>query len=734
MARALKWILGIVLALILLVVIAVIAIIVLVDPNDYRDDIARIVEQQTGRELTIEGDLKLTFFPWLGLETGAMRLADDAAFGDQPFAAVDRVRFAVKLLPLLSREIELDRIVVEGLELRAILNEEGVGNWESLVAAGDDADAAEEAPAEPEQPQDGGAPPIALAALGGLELRDAYVLYEDRAAGARYEVAPLNLEIAAFELGQAIPVEGDWVVTGTDLPRLAGEISSRLRFDPEAQQFALEDLALNLLGSGEPLPAEELPITLAGTIHGDLQTSRFSAPELQLRIAGVPATASVDVQLPEEGVEAQAQLDLPAFNPRELAQRLNIELPEMADPTALTRVALQTALQYGSNGLRLHTLRVGLDDTTLEAQAAIGDFDPVQGEFQVAIDAINVDRYLPPETEEEVEAATPATATAAATELPLDTLRGLALNGTASIGELQVAGMKLTDISAQLESGNGVIRLNPIVANLYEGSYRGESQIDVRGEQPVISVNETLSGIQAGPLQQDMMEKVYVTGAADITFRATMQGMTVDDWLQSAVGEGAFRFRDGAVNGINIAAEIRKAQARLKKQEPAQAADTLETDFAALSGTLALDKGVARNPDLLVESPLFRITGKGEANVLEQTLDYLVTVNLVQTLTGQGGESLEELNRIPIPVRITGSFAEPDISIDLAEAIRQSQGKRIEEAKQKLEAERREAEERVQRELEEERQKLQERIQRERQELDERVKEQLGDKLKGLFN
>src|SRR5690606_27850105 len=82
MARVLKWILIAAAALVVLLIAAVVAVVVLVDPNDYKDQIAQAVEQQTGRTLTIEGDLDLTFFPWLGLKLGRAQLSDAPGFGD----------------------------------------------------------------------------------------------------------------------------------------------------------------------------------------------------------------------------------------------------------------------------------------------------------------------------------------------------------------------------------------------------------------------------------------------------------------------------------------------------------------------------------------------------------------------------------------------------------------------------------------------------------------------------
>src|SRR5690625_714698 len=167
MGRVLKWFGLALLVLVLLVVLAIGAAIMLIDPNDYRDEIGAAVERETGRELTIEGEINLTFWPWLGLEIGRTQLADDPAFSDTPFAEMDRIYAAVRLLPLLRRELQVDTIVLEGARAQLIVDEQGRGNWESLLP-----DPAEESAPKEDEPQRDSGGGIALTDLGGLQIRD----------------------------------------------------------------------------------------------------------------------------------------------------------------------------------------------------------------------------------------------------------------------------------------------------------------------------------------------------------------------------------------------------------------------------------------------------------------------------------------------------------------------------------------------------------------------------------
>ena len=115
-----------------LIVVALVCVVVFVDPNDYRDDIEKLVEQKTGRELTLGGELKLSVFPWIALETGPASLGDGPGFGPEPFVSIKEAHVGVRLLPLLRGKIEVGNVKLDGARIRLITDESGRENWADL--------------------------------------------------------------------------------------------------------------------------------------------------------------------------------------------------------------------------------------------------------------------------------------------------------------------------------------------------------------------------------------------------------------------------------------------------------------------------------------------------------------------------------------------------------------------------------------------------------------------------
>ena len=114
MGRPLK-ILGLILGAVLVLIVLVGVVVSLIfDPNDYKQEIAQAVEDRTGRELTLEGDLELKVFPWLKIGVGAAALSNAPGFGETSFASIDGAALSLKVLPLLSGKVAIGEASLSG--------------------------------------------------------------------------------------------------------------------------------------------------------------------------------------------------------------------------------------------------------------------------------------------------------------------------------------------------------------------------------------------------------------------------------------------------------------------------------------------------------------------------------------------------------------------------------------------------------------------------------------------
>ena len=132
MKKALK-ITGIVLGiLVLLVILLAVALPFILNPNSFKEDIAKLVKEKTGRELVIQGDIKLSIFPWLGMQIGPAELSNAKGFSSVPFASINETDVHVKFWPLLHREIDVGEVKLDGLNLDLERDVDGHDNWQDI--------------------------------------------------------------------------------------------------------------------------------------------------------------------------------------------------------------------------------------------------------------------------------------------------------------------------------------------------------------------------------------------------------------------------------------------------------------------------------------------------------------------------------------------------------------------------------------------------------------------------
>lgn len=705
MGKIIRFAILLAVGLFVLVLVAAIAVPFLVDPNDFKDDITRVVQEKTGRTLTLDGNLGLSIFPWLGLELGAAKLSNAPGFGTESFAAIRQAEVRVKLLPLLKKSIEMDTVVLDGLILNLEKNARGETNWADLAG---EQPSAETPPAET---GDGG---MALAgfAIGGLRIKDARVVWDDRSTDTRYVFSPLSLETGAIEPDEPVSIDLQLHAVGTK-PAIKGDVTfaGELALSEDFQKVSVKGADLSVDASGDGLPGGQLKGSVKSDVELDMQAQTLAADKLLISGLGMVLEGKLSGdKVLEDTRTVSGEFKIRPFSPRKMLVDLNGSAPQTSDASVLDRADAQWNFRLAGNSVELTDLVAHLDDTTLKGQLAVTELDKQAVRFDLAVDEIDVDRYLPPPTDATPAAPTPAAAPAA---LPLDTLRTLNLNGTVKIGALKAYQLRSQNVEMTVSAAGGKLRVNPARAKLYDGAYDGDVRLEVQGDKLRMSMDESLDKVDVGALLTDMTGKDRVTGTLTAVAKLTGIGETPDAIKKTLSGNLALAFADGSVKGVNLVRIVRQAQAVLKGKPFTEKSDTEQTDFSAMNATATVADGVVRNEDLDVKSPLLRVQGKGSADLGKETIKYLLTTTFVGSLEGQGGKDMDELKGIPIPIEVNGTFAAPRYEPRLDEALKQVAGEKV---KQEVEKKKDELKEKAEKKL--------------KKQLD----KGLNDKLKGLFN
>ena len=658
------------------------------DPNQYKPEIVKAVKDKTQRTLRLEGDIKLSFWPSIGAKVGKASLSERGS--EKPFAAIDEVRVAVKLIPLLSKQVVVDTVVVKGLRASFVKKRDGTTNIDDLAGA--------PPPAKQTGPARGGGEADVKVDIAKVEVSDAAIQYVDEATGAKYALSRLNLETGRIAPGVPTHVEFSVRAQG-EKPRLdlQASLKTRLTFDPRAQRVALEGLDLDakgdaaqfkgltasakgnidVRGASKELTASKLVVSVTGKQAGGGLKIGLEAPALAFtkeKVSG-EVTAQVDLEQQDMAVKAKlaaavaGSVNAQRVELANLKASVNIKDPGLPKSPIEATITGTATMDFAKEIASL-VFKTRVDESNIDGRIGLAKFTPPAYTFDINVDKLDADRYLP-KGGGKAPASKPAPGSGGkAGEQPLDfsALKGLNANGSVKIGQLKAANVKASNVRIDIKAANGQLDVSPLSANLYKGSLNGAVSIQA-AQTPVISVKQTLSGVDVGPLLKDAAEFDTLEGRGNVTLDVNGRGGTVSALKKALNGTAAIKLTDGAIKGIDIAGTLRDVKSKLgalKGQHTQSASGSQKTDFSELSGTFNIKNGVARNNDLQGKSPLLRLSGEGEVDIGQELINYLIKASVVATSKGQGGRDVSDLTGITVPVRLTGSFAKPSYSIDFS--------------------------------------------------------------------
>lgn len=624
MKKVIKWTSIGVGILVLIVIAALIIVPMFVDIQKYKPQIEQKVSEAVGRPFTIGGELRLSLFPSAGIEFTDLHLGNPTGFKEKDFVSVKSFDVKVKLIPLISKDIQVERFVLEGPRIALIKSKAGRGNWEGLGKPSKKAPA-KESEKKPEKTESGVGEgiPLKSLAVGKFAVTKGSVLWIDHTKGESKEISDITLHLKDVSFDNPIKVEFSALLDGKPLA-LNGNVGP-VGKDPGKGVIPV-DFTVKAL--------KQIDMGLTGKIANPATKPRF---DLSLQVS--------------------------PFSPRKLMTALDKAFPVVTtDPEVLTRVALKTSLKGDRKNVSLSDGTLDLDESKLEFTLKASEFSKPNIMFDLNLDKIDLDRYLPPPGEEKaVEGKKKPEPTAVKKEVDYGPLRKLVLDGTIKVGTLKAKQAKIQDVYLKVVGKNGNFRLDPLTLKLYQGEVASKGVLNVKGKTPKSNLDLDAKGIQVGPLLKDVMEKDFLEGTFKANVSMNMQGDEPERIKRTLNGRGDLLFTDGAIVGIDLAGMVRNIKSKFGMGEAG--GPKPRTDFSALKCPFTITNGMVNTSNTSMQSPLLRVEATGDADLVKETLDFRVEPKAVFTLKGQG--DTKERSGIMVPVLVTGTFDSPKFRPDL---------------------------------------------------------------------
>ena len=668
MSRLLKIVLYVLASVILLIVIAAVALPLFINPNDFKPEIQTAVKENTGRDLLIEGDLDLSVFPWIGISTGKLSLSNAQGFPEQTFAEIEESNVKVKLLPLLSKKLEVSRIVLKGLTLNLAKNKQGISNWDDLAGAKTDPEIEPAKTSTTDTAKAPSASPLAALAIGGVSIEQAKIIWDDQQQGKHIEINDFNFSTGKLVFDQAIDVDLSLKISNSE-PELTETLSfsTDLIINEQLDNFKLTAINIESITKGKDIPGESLTVTLLAEIALNLAQQTIDITDLKLNTNNLTLLANINGTNIKDKPVFKGSINIEEFNLAQLMKSMAMPLPKMQDPKALNNLSVALNLLATPDSADIKNLAIKLDDTNISGSSKINNFAKPAINFNLKIDAIDADRYLAPAAKGKSSkpVATPASAAAAGASLfPVETLRGLNVNGLLAIDSLKINNLNMQGLSLKLNAKNGLIKTQQSVKQLYKGDYTGYTTINVKNRTPTLALNEKLSNVHVEPLLKDMLGEARMSGVVNANAKIQSRGNTTAAIKSALNGNINFNFKDGVIRGFNLQKIIDSSKSLIDGTPLPTENKNDQTVFSVIRGTAKIKNGLVSNDDLYAEASKLRVNGKGTANLVSDKLDYTVNAKLLKTVAT--ATTPEKIKGLPIIVNVGGTIAKPSYQLDIA--------------------------------------------------------------------
>lgn len=674
MSKLLKLLVTFMAAIIVLMIAAVIFIVFFINPNNYKTQLNQHVSQKLGQEFAIRGNISWTLFPWLGLQAGDVRVNNAPGFGSLPLAAIKEMNIKVRLLPLLQKRVEVGKIALQGAELNLQKNKQGKVNWEGLVnnIAQDDKQA-EQPQAAAKQDANNTRQAVNIS-ISEISIQDSTINWFDEQANRQLVLSRLMLQTGTIKQHKPFSIELAGAFNSNQ-PAVKGNLKLKASVAASDTQYQLKNLALSAQLLDKAYQNNKLDLNLQADIAIDTAADTLALTDFSANVANLQVAGNITRKPAKQGYLLAGYLNIPEFNARQFLQAIGTAAPAMRNPQALQKVRAQFALA-ASDTIKLTDLHLNFDETSVLGSINIQNTQTRRMTMDISVNKLNASNYLAPATDKDAKSimltGMTYTGNLALPEAQQKTvMQRLTADGHISVGSVVVDKTQISNLTTTLNANQGIIKLAPINAQLYKGKYAGMISLDIRQKAPIITANQTFSGIDIAGLVNDFhpLTKVQVTGVGEVSAQITAAGDSWEQARRTLAGKVRFALDKGVLKGINLEHWLNVGTA-LYHHEPVPKSTSNDTHFGRLTGTMNIDRGVARNDDFLLQSTFMRVTGQGTVDLVNERLNYLFNAVKMNPANNQPRKDV-------IPIRVAGPFANLSIKPDVEQLLKNQMKKEL---------------------------------------------------------
>ena len=614
-----KRILKILLGLILLIVLGLGAFLYAFDANDYKQEITDLAQMVTGRSISINGNIDISVYPWIGLKVDNVVVNNNQGFSQTKFASIDQFDIKIKILPLLSKKIEIDELVMTRLNMALEKNAEGKNNWSDFIMTSDAGVV-------------GSKYGLTSFMVQGVELVDANIIWKDTASGKQFDILALNLSTEAIINGQPLPVNiKTRIKSNQPVWQAAVVVKSQLVFKDEYPGFNAKgmQLAANAVFPSGNLKKVSFSMVVDSDVNLDAHTA--SLKNARIKTLGLMMGGDFNVENIFSVPVIRGPLKVETFEAAVLMKNFDVELPKMKNANSLKAIEFSSSFQTNFTSIYFDKIDAQVDGKKVDGFIRIDGGDKTQIRYTFNVDKIELNDYMPRNEGDEDRRWS----------LPVEFIRSVDLEGKIDVASVSASDVELKAFNITSSIKDGVLTLNPVRAKVDDSSLSSALQINAQTD-PVgkllfkaqnINTNDSINPWLNSVLGEDVIK---IDGIAELDMDLKLKGIDYKSMKNTAQGLVKLNIGKMTMHGVDLDHASRSVVVNFanKNNFRTRASYVSEInldkgeEFDSLAGTFNLSYGKLTTKDLLLKSRLADIQLTGNIDLLKEVLGYKITLDM----------------------------------------------------------------------------------------------------------
>ncbi|KAB1443691.1 AsmA family protein [Pseudodesulfovibrio senegalensis] len=351
-----------------------------IDSKEFRNDFTSALSSAVGREVVLNGELDIAFYPWLGLRAYDLSVANEPGFARESFVHMQDVSVGVRLIPLFSRKLVIRTVLVDGMHVYLMRSKDSRVNWDDFNF---------DYKSETESLSW-----FSSIFIHGVEIENAELHFNDAVTGENLTLKGLSAHLGAFAPGDSVGVTLEGVFRRQhENFKVHAALSGLLHTDFSTPGKLFEKTVLEFDATGGKLPSGK-PLKGVATIAYNANDGTLWLKDFHVRMATVDMAGQITVHHLLEDFNATGSIHVEPFDPVPVLRSFGLtrSLKSLGEIGA---VHGEIAMNADKDGVSLHIQKSTLDTLSLSGVVALHDFNRPRYSFDLVAPHVDLDRYLP---------------------------------------------------------------------------------------------------------------------------------------------------------------------------------------------------------------------------------------------------------------------------------------------------------------------------------------------------